>query len=519
MVLDNTPQAVFWKNLDLVFIGCNRSFAIDAGVGIPENIIGKTDFDVAWSHEQAEAFRRWDRHVISAGVPQYHIVEAQTQADGKQAWLDTNKVPLLDARGRIVGVMGTYEDITERVQAELALRQAHDDLERRVAERTGELSRSNDLLRQEIVERQSAENALRLSQERYDTAVNAGKVGVWDWDLRTQEFYIAPSLKAMLGYVDREVGNRLSDWIRLVHPVDRKAVEEALQAQLLNLTAIYEKEHRMQHRDGATRWMLTRGTLLRDLHQAPTRMIGSATDITDLKNAEAQEREQRTLAEALRDTAGLLNSTLNLTEVLDRILANIGRVVPHDRADIMLVEAGMVQSVRQRAGLGQDSTNASSSLAFPVSDLPSLELMELTGTPLIIPDVKHYAPWVKRPDTEWVRSYLGAPIRVEQQVIGFITLNSATAGFFNVTHAERLQVFADQAASAIQNARSYAQAQELAAVEERQRLARDLHDEVSQTLWTASLLADVLPAQFEQNQEDALLSLEKLRRLTRGRAR
>ncbi len=96
--------------------------------------------------------------------------------------------------------------------------------------------------------------------------------------------------------------------------------------------------------------MLTRGTLLRDLHQAPTRLIGSATDITDLKNAEADEREQRTLAEALRDTAGLLNSTLDLTEVLDRILANIGRVVPHDRADIMLVEAGMVQSVRQRAG-------------------------------------------------------------------------------------------------------------------------------------------------------------------------
>lgn len=58
MVLDNTPQAVFWKNLDLVFIGCNRSFAIDAGVGIPENIIGKTDFDVAWSHEQSAGHQR-----------------------------------------------------------------------------------------------------------------------------------------------------------------------------------------------------------------------------------------------------------------------------------------------------------------------------------------------------------------------------------------------------------------------------------------------------------------------------
>ena len=89
---------------------------------------------------------------------------------------------------------------------------------------------------------------MRLSQERYDTAVNAGKVGVWDWDLRTQEFYIAPSLKAMLGFADQEIGNRLADWLRLVHPADREGVEAALQAQLLNLTAVYEEEHRMQRR-------------------------------------------------------------------------------------------------------------------------------------------------------------------------------------------------------------------------------------------------------------------------------
>ena len=131
----------------------------------------------------------------------------------------------------------------------------------------------------------------------------------------------------------------------------------------------------MQHRDGTTR------------------MIGSATDITDLKSAEADEREQRTLAEALRDTAGLLNRTLNLTEVLDRILANIGRVVPHDRADIMLVEASVVQSVRQRTGPGQEAPNASSTLAFPVCSLPGLELMELTGTPFSIPDVEQV--WVE----------------------------------------------------------------------------------------------------------------------------
>jgi PAS domain S-box-containing protein len=129
LVMDNVPQYIFWKDLNSVYIWCNKNFARAAGVEVPEKIVGKTDYDMAWKKAESDFFREVDHRVMTTNQAECHIIEPQLQADGKQAWLETNKIPLRDAEGKVVGVLGTYEDITERVRAQEELRQRNRELE------------------------------------------------------------------------------------------------------------------------------------------------------------------------------------------------------------------------------------------------------------------------------------------------------------------------------------------------------------------------------------------------------
>ncbi len=127
-VLDAIPVRVFWKDLDGRYLGCNRPFANDAGLGVPEDLLGRNDFELGWK-QQAEMYRADDERVIRSGVPKLGYEEPQTSPSGRQLCLRTSKVPLRDDEGRIVGVLGMYEDITESKQAELALRESMERLQ------------------------------------------------------------------------------------------------------------------------------------------------------------------------------------------------------------------------------------------------------------------------------------------------------------------------------------------------------------------------------------------------------
>ncbi|MFX0058076.1 MAG: PAS domain S-box protein [Candidatus Hodarchaeota archaeon] len=121
LVMDNIPQFISWKDKNSVYIGCNKNFARIAGVNEPFDIIGKMDYDLPWNISEAESFFEIDQLVMDTDKPEYHIIEPQLQADGKKAWLDTNKIPLHDSQGKVVGLLCTFEDITDRVKAEKAL--------------------------------------------------------------------------------------------------------------------------------------------------------------------------------------------------------------------------------------------------------------------------------------------------------------------------------------------------------------------------------------------------------------
>ncbi|MGB3208406.1 MAG: PAS domain S-box protein [Crinalium sp.] len=124
LIMNSIPQGIFWKDKNSVYLGCNYNFAIDVGLIAPEEIAGKTDYELCLTQEEAEFSHQIDRRVIETKRPQYHIIKTHLQADGKHSWIETNKIPLHDPEGNIIGVLGTYEDITQRKQIEEALRQS-----------------------------------------------------------------------------------------------------------------------------------------------------------------------------------------------------------------------------------------------------------------------------------------------------------------------------------------------------------------------------------------------------------
>ncbi len=122
-VLESVPMRVFWKDAELRYLGCNSLFARDAGLSNPQDLFGKDDFQMTW-REQAERYRADDIRVMASEIPVLGYEEPQTTPDGHTIWLRTSKVPLHDADGKVIGLLGVYDDITTHKQAETDLRES-----------------------------------------------------------------------------------------------------------------------------------------------------------------------------------------------------------------------------------------------------------------------------------------------------------------------------------------------------------------------------------------------------------
>ena len=249
-VLDTVPQAIFWKDKTSVYLGCNAVFARAVGLADPDRIVGKTDFDLPWHREEAEAYRADDAQVIAGRTPKQHIIERLLQSDGTWLWIDTSKMPLLDSQSQVRGVLGVYEDITERKQAAAALKE---------------------------------------SEEKHRLAMEATTDGLWDWIITTGTVDYSSAWKGILGMHNVEPSYQV--WESRIHPDDRQTVLAGLQAHLEGKTPQWSQEHRLQMEDGAWKWVLGRGRVVaRDAAGCPCRMIGTMTDISERKKAESDYR-------------------------------------------------------------------------------------------------------------------------------------------------------------------------------------------------------------------------------------
>ncbi len=234
------------------------------------------------------------------------------------------------------------------------------------------------------------------------------------------------------------------------------------------------------------------------------------------KRIQARELEQRILKEALQETVAAMSNTLDLDKVLDHILDTVKRVTPYDGANVLFIESDLVHVVRQRGYHEEGVEDDWLKQPIPLARLAALQHMMDMGQPLATPNTSNSSIGFSFPGSNWINSNVIAPIRLKDKTLGFLSLDSATPGFFTQNHAEQLQVFADQAAIAIQNARLYDRAKRAAVLEERSRLANELHDTISQTLWSVSLIAERLPVLWEVNREEGKRSLASLHDLAQG---
>jgi PAS domain S-box-containing protein len=253
-VLDQFPGVVFWKDVQLVYMGCNQAFAMASGLSNPAEIVGKTDFDLPWAKTEAMAFRCNDRAVIESGQPRHDILEPQHQADGRLAWFDTVKVPLMDGKGNVIGVLGASRDITEQKQTE---------------------------------------DRLRISEERLQQAIRISDIGIFDHDQTVDSVYWSPEVRRDFG-IRLDEPFTLADFTHCLHPDDLDRVgQEIQQAHDPSGDGSFDVEYRFIRRDNSLRWFTAKSRTFfagEGESKHPVRTIGALIDITKSKQYE-EERE------------------------------------------------------------------------------------------------------------------------------------------------------------------------------------------------------------------------------------
>ncbi len=331
-ILDTVPIPIFWKDQQSVYRGANAIAAQVLGLMCPEDCIGYTDDHLPWEPELAQMFQREDQVIMATGQSRLHQIHHVWLKNGLELWLDLSKVPLRNAAGDIIGVLGTAQDITDRKQAE--------------------------------IERQNLSDRLSL-------AVQAGAIGIWHWDLADDLFW-DEQICRIYGLTVADQSTPWQVWLDQVHQEDRDRVEGLLQAAIEGApyTGV---EFRIWRTDGALRWIQSFALVQRDENGQPIGMVGINQDITDRKQAELElQRTNQELAHATRmkdeflatmshELRTPLNAILGMTENLQEAvfgpinasqhaaLDTIDRSAAHllalinDILDVAKIESGHLQ--------------------------------------------------------------------------------------------------------------------------------------------------------------------------------
>lgn len=310
-VVEYVPGRIFWKDRDSRYLGCNTEFAKDAGHARPDELIGKTDFEMGWK-DQAELYRADDQAVMESGQPKLDYEELQTTPDGNTIWLSTSKVPLRDESQQVIGMLGLYRDITERKRAE---------------------------------------EALSENQARLDLALRSARMGVWHFDMIENRRYFDEQVCRLLGLDPATFNGTAEEFLGAIHPDDRETVKAAL-ARTLEQEVPYEPEYRAVWPDGSVHYISARGRLVRDDKGRPARINGIIWDITERKNSEEGQKLFRALVDRSTDAIEVLDpQTYRFLDVNQKACLDLG----YSREELLSLSAFDIDPTLDRSRAAEQS--------------------------------------------------------------------------------------------------------------------------------------------------------------------
>lgn len=234
------------------------------------------------------------------------------------------------------------------------------------------------------IERRRFHQIILENEQRFNLAIAATGAGLWDWDMAANTVYFSSYWKEMLGYTEDEVENDFLGWKRLWHPEDAAKIEAAVEAHLQGKSKKYEIEHRLRHKDGTWRWILTKGDIIRDAKGNPTRWIGTNIDINDIKQAQqlvietnlklerataqAQEMAQRAEAASRAKSEFLANMSHEIRTPMNGVIG-----MTH-----LLLDSELTEDQQQKAEVVLKSAESLLGIINDILDFSKIEAGKMT---------------------------------------------------------------------------------------------------------------------------------------------